>query len=159
MTLSMGFDDTDLKKIVSHSETMIAKELKINREDKNMLIVSGKQKKIQSLKNRLLSLTEEEKAALQQTSAIRQISRIRSKAALQIQLKRDSLLMPLNELELKQSQLTASVQLMNEQKDEFENIIRGKIKTPEDYFKNQLNIRDISPKICFWKLSYSLFHG
>ena len=150
----MGFDDTDLKKIVSHSETMIAKELKINREDINMLIVSGKQKKIQSLKNRLLSLTEEEKAALQQTSAIRQISRICSKAALQIQLKRDSLLMPLNELELKQSQLTASVQLMNEQKDEFENIIRGKIN-----FKNQLNIRDISPKICFWKLSYSLFHG
>lgn len=45
MTLSMGFDDTDLKKIVSHSETMIAKELKINREDINMLIVSGKQKK------------------------------------------------------------------------------------------------------------------
>ncbi len=155
----MGFDDTDLKKIVSHSETMIAKELKINREDINMLIVSGKQKKIQSLKNRLLSLTEEEKAALQQTSAIRQISRICSKAALQIQLKRDSLLMPLNELELKQSQLTASVQLMNEQKDEFENIIRGKIKTPEDYFKSQLNIRDISSKICFWMLSYSLFHG
>lgn len=47
--------------------------------------------------------------------------------------------MPLNELETKQSQLHASIQLMNEQKDEFESIINGKIKSLQQMIHESVN--------------------
>lgn len=62
--------DDDLHKIVEHNKSVIAKELKLRKEDIEMLIVSGKEKNIQSLKNKLLSFSAAEKSALLQASSL-----------------------------------------------------------------------------------------
>ncbi|MEP6465976.1 MAG: dynamin family protein [Parafilimonas sp.] len=132
-------NEDDLQKIVIHNKTVIAKELQLSIDDIEMLIVSGKRKNIQSLKNKLLSFSEAEKAKLLQASSLNQFHLLRSKAVLQIQLRRDAFLMPLNELDAKQSQLNASIQLMHEQKDEFESIINGKVKSLQHTIHESVN--------------------
>jgi hypothetical protein len=47
--------------------------------------------------------------------------------------------MPLQELENRSRQLSASIQLMNEQKDEFESIISGKIKVLQENIHDAVN--------------------
>lgn len=138
-------NEDDLQKIVEHNKTVIAKELQISKEDIEMLTVSGKQKNIHPLKNKLLSFSEAEKATLLQVSSLNQFNLLLSKAVLQIQLKRDAFLMPLNELEAKQSELHASIQLMNGQKDEFESIINGKVKLLQQMIHESVN--DASKKL------------
>jgi hypothetical protein len=58
---------------------------------------------------------------------------------MQLKLKTDSLLMPLNELEQKQEKLRSSISIMQEQKDEFESIIKGKIKILQDQIDSMVN--------------------
>ncbi|HEX5154014.1 MAG TPA: dynamin family protein [Parafilimonas sp.] len=138
-------NEDDLQKITEHNKIVIAKELQISKDAIQLLIVSARQKNIQALKSKLSSFSKAEKTSLVKTSSLNQFNLLRSKAILQIQLKRDAFLMPLNELQTKQSQLHASIQLMNEQKDEFESIINGKVKLLQQTIHESVN--DASKKL------------
>lgn len=120
-------NESDLQKITEHNKKVLAKELKLDEVSIELLVVSGKDKNVLPLKNKLLSFSTEEKTSMLQAAALHQFDLLRSKALLEIRLKRDAFLMPLHELEMKQSELNASMQLMNEQKEEFESTINGKI--------------------------------
>lgn len=123
--------DSNLQKIVEHNKQVIANELNVPSNTISFAIVSGTNlhdENIASLRCKLTTLTKADKTKLLQHSSFNQLKRIVKQAELQLQFKEDAYLMPLHELESRSRQLTASIELMNEQKDEFESIISGKIK-------------------------------
>ena len=74
-----------------------------------------------------------------QSSSSHQLGLLCRQAELQLQFIADAYLLPLNELENMSRQLTASILLMNEQKDEFESIITGKIKMLQQSINADVN--------------------
>jgi hypothetical protein len=62
---------------------------------------------------------------------------------LQLQFRADAYLMPLQELEKRSNELASSIQLMNDQKDEFESIITGKIKLLQQSIDDAVNKESI----------------
>jgi GTP-binding protein EngB required for normal cell division len=135
-----------MQKVIQHNQTVLAKELKLLPDEINFTIVTGTNKQdagIQSLREKLIDLSKKDKAKLLQHSSLQQLRRITQKAILQLQFKVDAYLMPLQELENKSNQLTSSIQLMNDQKDEFESIITGKIKLLRQSIDEAVNAESI----------------
>ena len=91
------------------------------------------------LRSELRSLGGDEKETLLQSSSSRQLQLLCRQAELQLQFMADAYLLPLHELENRSRQLTASIELMNEQKDEFESIITGKIKLLQQSINADVN--------------------
>jgi small GTP-binding protein len=132
----------DLQKLVQHNKTVLSKALQQNQSDVKFHIVSNKYEgnnNLTGLKNELQSLGGNEKEALLKSSSSHQLKLLCRQAVLQIQFIADAYLLPLNELESRRSHLTASIQLMNEQKDEFESIVNGKIKLLQQNIHDDVN--------------------
>lgn len=138
--------ESSLQKIIQHNQTIIAKEMKRSPDEINFTVVSGTNKNdagIQSLREKLIALSKKDKAKLLQHSSLQQLKRIVQKAILQLQFKADAYLMPLQELENRSNELSSSIQLMNDQKDEFESIITGKIKLLQQNIDEAVNAESI----------------
>ena len=124
-------NEEDLQKLVKHNKVILSKALQQNEADINFHIVSSihaGNNSFKLLKNELQSIGKNEKEALLQSSSSHQLQLLWRQAELQLQFIADAYLLPLNELENRSRKLAASIKLMNEQKDEFESIITGKIK-------------------------------
>ena len=134
--------EEDLQKLVKHNKSVLSKALQQNEGDIDFHIIScihGGDENFYLLKNELQSIGINEKEALLQSSSSHQLGLLCRQAELQLQFIADAYLLPLNELENRSRQLTASILLMNEQKDEFESIITGKIKMLQQSINADVN--------------------
>lgn len=136
--------EEDLHKLVRHNKVILAKTLQKKDDDIGFHIVSSIQpgnNNLALLKNELQSIGRNEKEALLQSSSLHQLQLLCCKAELQMQFIADAYLLPLNELESRSRQLTASIQLMNEQKDEFESVITRKIKLLQQQINEDVSVK------------------
>lgn len=148
---------SNLQKIILHNKTVIAKETNMLPGAIGFTIVSGtntQDENIVALRNKLTTLAKSDKTQLLQNSSFNQFKLIITQAILQLQFKADAYLLPLQELESNNRQLSASIELMNEQKDEFESIINGKIKLLQESIYNAVNEeKNALQKIVNWKIT------
>jgi GTP-binding protein EngB required for normal cell division len=134
--------EEDLQKLVKHNKSVLSKALQQNERGIDFHIIScihGGDENFYLLKNELQSIGKNEKEALLQSSSSHQLQLLCRQAELQLQFIADAYLLPVNELENRSRQLTASIRLMNEQKDEFESIITGKIKVLKQNITDDIN--------------------
>lgn len=132
----------DLQKIIQHNKKILSKALQQDENKIQFRIVSNKDsenKNVDALKKELQNLGLDEKEELIQISSIHQLKLLWQQATLNLKFIRDSYLLPLHELENRSVQLAASIKLMNEQKDEFESIINGKIKQLKQNINDDVN--------------------
>lgn len=135
-------NEEDLQKLVKHNKVILSKALQQNEADINFHIVSSihaEHNNFQLLRNELQSIGKNERESLLQSSSSHQLQLLCRQAELQLQFLADAYLLPLNELENRSRQLAASIKLMNEQKDEFESIITGKIKLLQQSINADVN--------------------
>jgi len=78
--------------------------------------------------HRLLQMVDKEKSHILQQSLRRQYRLLHNQVTMQLKLQKETLLMPVNELEEKQRQLQQALSLMQQQKAEFETLISSRIK-------------------------------
>ncbi len=136
--------EEDLQKLVKHNKVVLAKAMQKEEDAINFHIVSSIQpgnNNLVFLKNELRSVGGNEKEALLQSSSSHQLQLLHRKAELQMQFIADAYLLPLNELENRRRQLAVSIELMNDQKDEFESIIAGKIKLLQQNINADVNAK------------------
>lgn len=134
--------EEDLQKLVNHNKTILSKSLKQNEEHIHFHIVSSiypNDNNFKLLKNELQSIGKNEKETLLQSSSVHQLKMLCRQAELQLQFIADAYLLPLHELEKRNRELNESIQLINEQKDEFESVITGKIKLLQKEINNDVN--------------------
>jgi predicted GTPase len=127
--------DAELQKLMQHNIKTIAEIMQLPAAQVDLIAVSARdheQGKAGSGMDRLLekirAIAAYEKTELLQQAVRKRYRWLHQQLLMQIRLKADSLSMPLHELEEKKEKLNASIAIMQEQKDEFESIIRGKIK-------------------------------
>lgn len=145
----------DLQKIIQHNKKVLSKALQQDEKEIQFRIVSNKdseKKNLTELKNELQNLGKDEKEELIQTSSQHQLKLLWQQVALHLKFIRDSYLLPLHELENRTAQLTSSIQLMNEQKDEFESIINGKIKQLKQNINDDVNEKSNELKVAINQL-------
>ncbi len=125
----------ELKKLIEHNTKTIAEIMQLPVEKINFIPVSAReyeQSKEGNGINRLIeeirSISTYEKTELLEQATSKRYRWLYKQLQMQLKLKAESLLMPLNELEQKQEKLHSSISIMQDQKDEFESIIKGKIK-------------------------------
>ncbi len=134
--------ESNLQKMIQHNKSVIANELHVPPDTISFTVVSGTNvhdANIALLRNKLTTLAQTDKTKLLQHSSVSRLKRIVSQAILQLQFTADAYLMPLHELENRSLQLAASIGVLNEQKDEFESIISGKIKLLQESIHTALN--------------------
>ncbi len=134
--------DEDLQKLILHNKTVLAQMLQKEKNEIKFYIVSyvsEERNDLGGLKKELLSLAQNEKVALLELSSSRQFKSLSHQAEVQLQFIADAYLLPLHELEKRSSELSQSIQLMNEQKEEFKSIIGGKIKRLQKDIYDELN--------------------
>jgi small GTP-binding protein len=139
-------NEKDLQKILQHNTQVIAAIMHGQPEAIHILPVSSKingeesgQQGIRLLKNKIISLAQKDKQQILQQSGIRQFQALKNELSSLLQLKRDSLQMPVKMLEEKQRQFRNSVSLLQEQRDEFQILISGKIKQLDQYIHETVN--------------------
>ncbi len=135
-------EEVDLRKLILHNKTVLSGVLEKDKNEIEFYIVSNvssERNDLAGLKNELLSLARNEKEALLELSSARQLKTLCRQAELQLQFIADAYLLPLHELEKRSLELSGSIQLMNDQKDEFESIITGKIKRLQKDIYDDLN--------------------
>ena len=140
----------DLQKLILHNKTVLAELLKKDKNEIEFYIVSNvsaERNDLAGLKNELISLARNEKEALLETSSARQLKTLCRQAELQLQFIADAYLLPLDELEKRSIELSGSIQLMNDQKEEFESIIAGKIKRLQKDIYDDLNKQSIALRL------------
>jgi small GTP-binding protein len=139
--------EADLKKMVVHNASIISKLLGKALSEKDLMLVSSlqpgsslRENGITGLKQFIESIAVNEKDRLLQQSARKQYGWLHNRLQMLLQLKLDTLTMPLQELEQKQARLSSSILLMQQQKDEFESIINGKISQLQDQIRSTVNM-------------------
>jgi small GTP-binding protein len=130
-------DEHDLSKMLSHNAKAISNIMAASIAPENILPVSGKYadkaaSNIDVLRNNIIHIAKHEKANLLEKSSLKRMEWVLKQVMMEMQLKLESLLMPLHELEDKQRKVAHSVHLMKEQKNEFGHIIAGKINTVQE---------------------------
>jgi small GTP-binding protein len=138
--------EKEMQKILQHNTNVIAGIMKVKAESISILPVSSRysgsspaNEGIHFLRNQILSLAQRDKQQILQQSGMRQFRALKNELTSLLQLKLDSLLMPVKELEQRQQQFKNSVSLMQGQKDEFQILISGKIKQLDQYIHETVN--------------------
>ncbi|OQP60185.1 hypothetical protein A3860_34465 [Niastella vici] len=139
--------EDDLKKIVAHNEGILSGLLQGTSISPQLFLVSARQphNRIVWLHRLIENMAVHEKGAIMQESISRQYNWLHKELQMQLQLKFDALTMPLTELEQRRSQLQASIQLMQMQKDEFASIINSRIRLMQDQI--HITVNDASKTI------------
>ena len=129
----------DLQKIMQHNRKAVSAFLNHASNNIHFIPVSAKlgmeQKKesnIGALFNCLDTLADTHKQQLVKLSVYKRAKTLQEYFQAQIQLRLQTLRMPLHELEEKQLQMEQSMQLMQQQRTEFDAIIISKIKALQD---------------------------
>lgn len=127
-------NEADRKKMVVHNTGVISGVLGKELSENELLLVSSRQvgtdfpnSGIQALRQYIEGIAANEKDVLLKKSAVKQYGWLHMQLQMLVQLKLDTLRMPLEELEQKQAKLNNSILLMQQQKAEFESIINGKV--------------------------------
>jgi len=134
--------EEDLQKLILHNKTVLSGILKKDKNEIEFYIVSNvssEHNDLGGLKKELLSVGSNEKEALLELSSAHQLKTLCRQAELQLHFIADAYLLPLHELEKRSLELSGSIQLMNEQKEEFESIITGKIKLLQKDINDDVN--------------------
>ncbi len=132
----------DAKKLIDHNKAVLSGQLKVPAEVLQFYIVSAmrpEEENFLRFKSKLQSIGENEKEHLLQASSLHQLQLLHQKGLLQLQFVADAYMLPIKELEERSSQIAASVKLMEEQEDEFESIIAGKIKMLQQTINEDVN--------------------
>lgn len=132
--------ESDLKKLMRHNTATIAEIMELPVEKINCIAVSAREHEqgnaesgISRLMEEIQSIATHEKPALLQQAALKRYRWLHQQLLMQMKLRSDSLLMPLHQLKEKQEKLDSSIALMQDQREEFEDIIRGKIKLLQNH--------------------------
>lgn len=132
--------ESDLKKLMRHNITTIAEVMELPVEKINCIVVSAREYEqgnagsgISRLMEEIQSIATHEKPALLRQAALKRYHWLHRQLLMQMKLRSDSLLMPLHQLKEKQEKLDSSIALMQDQREEFEDIIRGKIKLLQNH--------------------------
>lgn len=128
--------ESDYQKLIQHNAKTIAAIMEVSAEQVSFIAVSAREYEqgnkangIEKLIAEIRSIASHEKAELLQKSIQRRYSWLHRQLLMQMKLKSDALLMPIHELKEKHKKLNASILLMQEQQEEFESMIKGKINT------------------------------
>ncbi|MCL6525004.1 MAG: dynamin family protein [Thermoflavifilum sp.] len=123
--------DDELQKMLQYNRRQV--ELAIGKQNFIWEVVSSKQADgkyaIHSLIQQLHRLLQEEKSQIIEKSLQNQYRLLHHQIAMQLRLQKETLLMPVAELEKKQQQLEQSLLRMQNQKAEFESLVNGRIKS------------------------------
>ena len=135
-------NETDLQKMIQHNLSALNKIMEISRDE--LITISAKfydrpEGNIDQLSSRLIDLARAEKKELLEQSVIKRYEFLRNELKNEIQFILKLKLMPLNELEEKKNILQSSVKIMTQQKEEFESIMEGKIKSLQRYIRQTIN--------------------
>jgi len=130
--------ESDFRKLVQHNTQMIAAIMDLPAEQINFISVSAKEYEqgnegngINRLIGEIQSIATHEKPELLQKALLKRYRLLHQQLLMQMKLQSDSLLMPLHELKEKQERLDTSIALMQDQQNEFESIIKGKVNLLE----------------------------
>lgn len=145
--------ESDLKKLMRHNITTIAEIMELPAEKINCIAVSAREHEqgsagsgISRLMEEIQSIATHEKPALLQQAALKRYRWLHRQLLMQMKLRSDSLLMPLHQLKEKQEKLDSSIALMQDQREEFEDIIRGKIKLLQNHIDAVINNESVMIK-------------
>ncbi len=130
--------ESDFRKLVQHNTQTIAAIMDLPAEQINFISVSAKEYEqgnegngINRLIGEIQSIATHEKPELLQKALLKRYRLLHQQLLMQMKLQSDSLLMPLHELKEKQERLDTSIALMQDQQNEFESIIKGKVNLLE----------------------------
>ncbi len=134
----------ELLEMLQHDTDVIRKISRDRFEQVDILPVSGKyageeMSNINTLRETITGIAQLEKSSLLQFSAAQRLNTLCKQVTMEWQLRLNSLLSPLHVIEEKQKKIARSVSLMQEQKDEFENIIAGRIRTLQQEIHEKVN--------------------
>ncbi len=135
-------NETDLQKMIEHNLFALNKIMDISRDE--LITISAKfydkpEGNINQLSSRLTELARAEKKELLMESVVKRYEFLRNQLKNEIQLILKLKLMPLDVLEEKKNMLQSSVKIMTQQKEEFESIMDGKIKSLQRYIRQKIN--------------------
>ncbi|MEO6812645.1 MAG: dynamin family protein [Ginsengibacter sp.] len=135
-------DETDLQKMIQHNLTALNKIMEVSRDE--LITVSARfyekpEGNMNQLSSRLTDLAKAEKKELLEQSVFKRYEFLRNELKNEIQFILKMKLMPLNELEEKKNILQSSVKVMTQQKEEFESIMNGKIKSMQNHIHQAMN--------------------
>ena len=135
-------NEIDLQKMIQHNLTALNSILDVSRDE--LITISAKfydkpEGNIIQLSSRLIELARAEKKQLVEHSVIKRYEFLRSELKNEIQFILKLKLLPLNELEAKKNMLQSSVKIMTQQKEEFESIMDGKIKSLQRHIHQVIN--------------------
>lgn len=135
-------NETDLQKMIQHNLTALNKIMDVSRNE--LITVSARlyekpEGNMHHLSSRLTDLAKAEKKELLEQSVFKRYEFLRNELKNEIQFTLKMKLMPLNELEEKKNILQSSVKVMTQQKEEFESIMNGKIKSLQNHIHQAMN--------------------
>ncbi|MEO8932695.1 MAG: hypothetical protein ABI295_00175, partial [Xanthomarina sp.] len=130
------------QKMIQHNLSALNKIMDVSRDE--LITISAKfydkpEGNMNQLSSRLIELASAEKKELLKHSIIKRYEFLRNELKNEIQLILKLKLMPLDELEEKKNMLQSSVKIMTQQKEEFESIMDGKIKSLQTYIRQTIN--------------------
>ena len=133
---------TDLQKMIKHNLSALNKITDISRDE--LITISAKsydkpEGHINQLSSRLITLARAEKKELLEKSVFKRYEFLRHLLKNKIQFNLQMTLMPLHELEDKKNILQSSVEIMTQQKEEFESIMNGKVKSLQKHIHQTIN--------------------
>lgn len=154
--------ESDFKKLMQHNTQTIATIMDLPANEIHFIAVSAREYEqgnaangIDILIEEIKSIAENEKKELFQRAVLKRYNWLYQQLLMQMRLKSDTLHMPLNELKEKQEKLDSSISIMQDQQDEFESIIKGKIKLLQSQVDAVINKESaIIKKEIFQKLDY-----
>lgn len=135
-------NEADLKKMVGHNLTAINKITEVS--DDQLIIISAKnfdkaEGNFEQISSELIQLASTEKKELLQQSVLNRFGFLRNQLKNELQFLLKMMMMPLKELEEKKNILQSSVEIMTQQKEEFESVMNGKIKSLQQYIHQAMN--------------------
>ena len=135
-------NESELEKMIQHNLSALNKIVDIDRDE--LITISAKfyekpEGNINQLSSRLIDLARAEKKELLEQSVNKRYEFLRNELKNEIRLILKLKLMPLNELEEKKNILQSSVKIMTQDKEEFESIMEGKIKSLQKYIHQVIN--------------------
>lgn len=135
-------NETDLQKMMQHNLSALNKITPISRDE--LMTISAKyydttEGNMNQLSSRLMDLTKSDKKEIVAQSVIKRYEFLRHGLENEIQFILKMMLMPLDELEEKKNMLQSSVEIMTQQKEEFESIMNGKVKSLQKHIHQTIN--------------------
>ncbi len=134
--------ETDLQKMIQHDLSALNKIVDIGRDE--LITISAKyyadpEGNMSQLSSRLIDLAKAEKKELLEKSILKRYGSLRNELKNEIQLTLELKLMPLDELEEKMDILQSSVRIMTREKEEFDSIMNGKVRSLQKHIHQKMN--------------------